>query len=165
MELSDIIKILKRNNYLVKFKLTNDGCTIYFPNRIEHPAQYAKNISYKYDGEYLRIYNNQLNVSVKIPDYAYKTYILFHVIAGCILYYYDISLVVFYNINNKQITEDKFILELLPVPTDTSKELNLRSLCIAAYQAGFTNDYEELAKQNNVLEGYLLIKKLMLGEE
>jgi hypothetical protein len=157
-----IIKILEINDYRVRMRTYIDGYIIDFPKRIINPIL---------PFNYLYIELNQKGVILKectnknpdindkdkyfyeCPVYAQSILVIYNLSWLCTVIGYSCSLIDFVkgvSVENRDITVE-----------DIAKREILRNI-LNSNKGGFTDNAEKMAKTENVLDGYLCVKKAML---
>jgi hypothetical protein len=102
------------------------------------------------------------------PPYSHKALIMFHIIQVCQRINYNQSLIHFY-IDKQCVSEEKFLQSITYVELsneDLDKENALIGLAVPAFQAGFQTEYLEMARKQNIEDGYKAIAKIFVkGKE
>jgi hypothetical protein len=166
-----IKELLSRNNYRVELIAKENGCVATFPERIEEPSCPVIKVYYGYtnDGLYTHYFNEEHSIAdehiIPCPKYAQRLLMLSNIIARCIQIGYSTGLIAFLD-GEKEISEDEFYP--LCVNTElTQAELDsenvLKPLVVQCMFSAFTKLDEQIAKETEVLDGYIAIRNMIMG--
>jgi hypothetical protein len=164
--------ILERNDYQVTAFATDNGCLVIYPERVEQPVCSLTRIQYEYTNVGLRVIVSDEEGNIhkdKIyicPVYAQRLLMFSHIIARCIHISYAVALIVFVTGEDK-VEEEVFYASCVnPAmsPSDIALENELKPIIIQCIFTVFTPMHEEAAKAANVLEGFLAIRSLLIGQ-
>lgn len=168
-DLSTIIQLLRKHDYIVEVHRTDKGCRVVYPVRREFPQHERFEVIYTMDHkkDYVEITTESIQKTLgKIllmgPHYAHKALIMFHIIKTCNKINYNQSLIQFF-INKEEVAEPTFLQSLTYTElsnTDLQKENALIALAVPAFQHGFDEAYEEMASKQDIDEGYKSITGL-----
>jgi len=170
--IAEVRNILERNDYQVTVYSTEDGCLSVYPARVEQPIAGLTRIQYQYTQEGLRIIISDEDGKIhkdKIfpcPVYAQRLLMFTHIIAKCLYINYAIALISF-TLNETQVEEAEFYegcTNKYMDKTDLALEEELKPIIIQAIFTAFTPMHEESAKQAGVLEGFLIIRTMLVGQ-
>lgn len=169
--------ILKEMGYIVILKQTDSGLTANFPEKklgINSPIPASKRFySPIYDDESgIDFYTNSTdppNKFVKCPAYAIRLVIASDVLSVCNYYGYNFKLIVAFDKNNKEISFNNTfkisnLVKEASNPEQLELETKLKNVLQKAIPDGFSNNYLEMAKKFDVVDGYNFVKKIISGE-
>jgi hypothetical protein len=170
---SDIKKLLDKLDYRVVACATNNGCVVSFPNRKQEPLLMTSLISMQYTSEGVHVQHVD-DTSVEIysttyrcPPYAQRLLLNFYIMYMCITIQYSLHYIKFTDSQDIEITEQEFF-EAVNSPNITSgmidKENILGQILMPCVAIGFNEKYKQLAKSNNVLDGFLAIQNALGGD-
>jgi len=167
--MTDIIDFLKKHNYTITVNYIDNSINLKLPaikNRFENKE--GKSIKYelKY-GKKSHILKTDREIErISVPEYAIRVYICAAIIKECLNISYDFKLIEVFNKKGESIgyglTNDFF--DLMKEPKNFEKEDNLFKLFHAAMTTGFLEAYEESAQESGILDGYLQLRNLIIGD-
>ena len=149
-------ELLRKHDYRVAAIVTDNGCTISYPYKIQQPRFY--------DYEYC-IFEDRVN-DVCMPKYTMRPYILTEICQVCTCLHFDTRLIIFY-IEKDQVNEGEF-LTALPIKInaeETALEDHLTRLVSKAIIEDFLGSYKELTDIIGITEGFDIIKDNFLKGE
>lgn len=171
MNKQKLYEFLKKNDYLMKIQQTIKGIKLILPTVKtkfgtfdSHEIDYI--ITY---GKIATVKKTELNnkETVKMPKYAVRLFICSEVMRECSILGFDSEHI---EVSDKEkfvgLGIDEFLSPLLRKPTrhDLAKEETLSEVLQYAVLNGFTQNYEEIAKERGILEGFQIISKVLQGD-
>lgn len=173
MTTEKIKDILARNNYQVVACLTEQGCLVLYPSRVDPPCIEKTKIEYQFTDGGLRVitsdYKGVVSNDKIIPciNYAQRILMFCHIIARCSYMQYRLSLIIFISNQAIDIAEDEFYYKCVnPYMTeeDIGLEAKLKPIISSCIFSQFTKYHESLCEASGTIEGYRQLKKLVLDE-
>lgn len=170
---TELAQLLDRNEYRVVITKTDQGCLTEFPTRTEMPIlAYAKIYQeFTEDGVACTTYDSEgtelFTQDVSVPSYAQKVWTVYNVISNCMAVGYGPQAIKF-KVGENEVDERGFLsahVSPFAVDGDDKKEQALQQLIGVCFQQGFTEQAEQRAKKQGLLEGYLAIFALFISPE
>jgi len=170
--LNAVKQMLGRNNYQVTAFVTDNGALVVYPERVEPPVCAVTRIQYDFvdEGSRVLIFDEEGNLHkdkvYECPHYAQKLLMFAHIIARCIHINFAITLITFVNGENEVSEEDFFeaCKSKFYTEDDYRLENELKPIIIQGIFTVFTPMHEEAAKASGILEGFLAIRNLLIGQ-
>jgi hypothetical protein len=169
---NSIREYLIEHNYFVLAKLTDNGCIFIFPPHYELPITPSIGIKYniknnKVKAEYSCDHQHNLIEEYTIPKYAIRPFLMFILAIQCQYISYKIDNIIFLH-NQTYLTDEEFFNQI-PINMN-SKENNKSQLLAQTFSKTLSKNIDQIPlieemKKNNIYEGYLTIKKLLLPKE
>jgi len=166
--------LLERHQYVVKVCLTDDGCILHLPERVENPAyqQFKGQFVMDQDGEFVKLITSAQGVDggsiiLSGPAYSHKYLIAFYLLKCSLKVNFSYDLIKFY-IGQQHVKESQFLSGLTytnMTEEEYKKESDLASLMMAAQKAEFPPYYQQMAEKQDILEGYKAIMTIVKGRE
>lgn len=171
-QIGPIKELLARNHYRVELTARENGCIATFPERIEEPTCPSLKIFFGYtpQGLYAVFFNEEKRLSEEQlfdgPLYAQKLMMFSHIITRCMQIGYNPGLIAFLD-GEKELGEEEFY----PLCNNTAlsaeeQELEnaLKPIVIGCLFSTFTRLDEAIAKETQVLDGYVAIRNMIYGK-
>jgi len=173
--LQDTKRLLHDNDYEVYGRVTETGCSFYYPERREEPMMDKTHIDYTLieDGVDVAIWSGndipvfQARHIIKCPKYARKPCIIMHLMHHTRVIHFSSGLIYF--VVDDQVVDEVTFLAAMPDDGDEdlmtrTKEQYLKGILVKAYAAGMTDEYAILAAQHDVLDGFQIARQVFFGE-
>lgn len=158
-----VCQYLDKIKYKVRVRCEGDVITVSLPDRIQAPTTKDHEIYYTVTDTGVEVtssINQNAPVSFHCPNYAVSIAVLSMINTVCAQIYYNVDNIDFgkdlEKITSLRITED----------VDIEKQTKLGQLILKATQCmiPFADEFEEIAANENVLDGYNCVRSLFLGE-
>jgi len=164
-------QLLQDHDYRVYGKITESGCSFFYPGRCVEPHSDGFRRDYQLGPERLLIQSwngEELRDSfdVPCPNYARKSCIICDTIFCCGYLQYSPTLITYF-VGDVEIEEGTFLRTIdggEETPDMLEKELALKMLIGQAHSTGFSTANLATADQYGILEGYDVACKFLQGD-
>lgn len=169
-DIPKIKALLAKNEYQVTVLVTASEIVARFPLRLEPPMFGPITICYKYVDNGLQIVttSDEGNIVeeqfIQCPVYATRLLLFSHIIQRCLAMNYTFAVAQFTINDDEDVGEEELYqacINEVMTPDDIALEDKLKPVVVNALFNSFTPIHEQLCIQNNVVEGYQIIKALM----
>jgi len=152
---STVYDILEKHGYLVNLRrLDQDSIEIRWPvNKLLHPDRESLWTIYRTTATGYFKQSPFWEGYQPVPGYALRPAIVFDMFVTAIMH--DLPFGPYRSLN------DESLRDMLPTPCDLKKEDLLFDLINDAKSEGFSEDFDQIAQQCDVWEGYQIIKGLL----
>lgn len=160
----EIKGFLKELNYVVTIAERDNGCEVTFPDRASSPKLDSKTAIFSYNEGVMRCNESSGNV----PEYAFRLLACALILKWCILIGYNSKYLILLDKDGNELPDASDILEILKEPEDKvqkEKDANLIAIFVEAWPAGFSDDYDAIAAEYKVEEGYSLVKRVFVEKK
>ena len=165
-------QLLQDHDYYVYGKLTQAGCSFYYPPRLLEPRSNGFRRDYQLTPEGISIqawHGEELRdgFDIECPPYARKSCIICDTIFCCSYLQYNATLLKYF-IDDTEVDEGTLLRGIdggdEETPEMLEKEKALKALIQQAYQNGFSDGLLQAADQYGVLVGYNIVCRVCQGD-
>lgn len=159
---------LKKYDFLVSAKQISDRvvkvqypATI-FPNKVSALTQ----TFYFENGAGVKVqYNDNDPYFVEMEGYIHRLFMLTKILQHCRLLNYNKEMIECIDMSSNDISGISYFLEQIPSnPDDRLKENDLAGIYVIGYMNDFPDEYKKQAETSGVLDGYIIMQKVLRGE-
>lgn len=171
----NIAKLLDKLEYRVVVFVTNNGCVVSFPDRKQTPTLpfILMSMQYTEDGVHIQHTGSdgvELHSTIyECPPYAQRLLGQYYIMMTCIVIRYSLYYIKFMIDLDKEVSESEFFHAVRsPYMSEEmeEKEAILGQILMPCMAHGFDEQYEQLAREHDVLDGFLAVKQaLALGSD
>jgi hypothetical protein len=161
----NLVKQLKKANYVVRASITKNGCSVEYPERL-FPKYLPEEVHVFViePGAGVKIISsNKEPLFVEMPDYAFRLFIITKIIYYCVFKLkYEIGAISFSKNGEEILGFSKFTGNIVGPESeeDEKKENALSDIWIKAYSEGFSDSFIPVADESGVKEGYEVLQHI-----
>ena len=169
-----LAELLDRNNYRVVVQHTDHGCLMTVPRRVELPAASFDRLYQEFQADGILVCQHDETGAemeepkiFKCPPYAQRLFVMYNILSYCMAVGYSGSAIKFMD-GPDEVDEEEFhkaVVSPFMEEYEQGKEDKLRQIVMLSFANGFTPQFEAMAKQESVVEGYIPIRSLFIQEQ